>query len=43
MFDAKKVKNEIVDWLRDWEECNSKYYKAILVFDIDYYCTVVSI
>lgn len=23
--------------------CNSKYYKAILVFDIDYYCTVVSI
>ena len=22
--------------------CNSKYYKAILVFDIDY-CTVVSI
>lgn len=24
MFDAKKVKNEIVDWLRDWEECNGK-------------------
>lgn len=24
MFDAKKVKNEIIDWLRDWEECNGK-------------------
>jgi NAD+ synthase len=24
MFDAKKVKNEIVDWLREWEECNGK-------------------
>jgi len=24
MFNAKKVKNEIVDWLRDWEECNGK-------------------
>lgn len=24
MFDAKKVKNKIIDWLRDWEECNGK-------------------
>ena len=24
MFKAKKVKNEIVDWLRGWEECNGK-------------------
>lgn len=24
MFKAKKVKNEIVDWLREWEECNGK-------------------
>lgn len=24
MFDAKKVKNEIIDWLRDWEEHNGK-------------------
>ena len=24
MFNAKKVKNEIVDWLREWEECNGK-------------------
>lgn len=24
MFDAKKVKNEIIDWLREWEECNGK-------------------
>lgn len=24
MFDAKKVKNEIVEWLREWEENNGK-------------------
>lgn len=24
MFDAKKVKNEIIGWLRDWEEHNGK-------------------
>lgn len=24
MFDAKKVKNKIIDWLRDWEEHNGK-------------------
>ena len=24
MFDAKKVKNEIIDWLKDWEEHNGK-------------------
>lgn len=24
MFNAKKVKNEIIDWLREWEECNGK-------------------
>ena len=24
MFDAKKVKNEIVEWIRDWFEQNGK-------------------
>lgn len=24
MFDTKKVKNEIIDWLKDWEEHNGK-------------------
>ena len=30
MFDAKKVKNEIVDWIRDWFEQNGKDCMAVV-------------
>ena len=30
MFDAKKVKNEIVEWIRDWFEQNGKYCIAVV-------------
>lgn len=30
MFDAKKVKNEIVEWIRDWFEQNGKNCKAVV-------------
>lgn len=30
MFDAKKVKNEIVEWIRNWFEENGKYCNAIV-------------
>lgn len=30
MFDAKKVKNEIVEWIRDWFEQNGKDCKAVV-------------
>ena len=30
MFDAKKVKNEIVEWIRDWFEQNGKDCMAVV-------------
>lgn len=29
-FDAKKVKNEIVEWIRDWFEQNGKDCMAVV-------------
>ena len=30
MFDAKKVKNEIVEWIRNWFEQNGKDCMAVV-------------
>ena len=29
-FDAKKVKNDVVEWIRDWFEINGKGCKAVI-------------